>query len=363
MATLSTFANFQPTEEVVEEIDTNTVVDTQSADTKIDTPAVDVQELVSDPNEASFELSLEEPTVTDPSLAAPIVEPKPVTPVTQNWKDLIKGVDPKEIAKELGISEFSLEMNEHILRGGSPADYINAKGVDWDKVSDADIIISDMKKEFPNATNQQLERLFNKKYNQTELAEEEDKEDGLLIMQRDAYKLRQERIDQQRSFKIPEAIIPDTVKTQKELELQQQQQAEEFRIQREQVIQFFENHEITKNLMTSKRVAQDLGELGNFYFKVDKPELITKAMTDDETWGKLVSTPQGEPDIAKRQLIALFAFNPKKFATDLVNYGKSLGQEELVAEGHNAKKPTGVLASMVEERPTYSLGKGGVSKT
>lgn len=364
MATLSTMANFQPTEtEVVETVETVVtepiVVEPEVVVTE---PVIEpVVEVAKEANESSFDLTLDIPIVEAKVEPVVAVETK-VTPQVTSWKDAIKGIDKKEIAKALGFNDFSIEMDEHLSRGGAAEDYINAKGFDWNKVADADLVISEMKKEFPNATQAQLERLFNKKYNQTELAEEEDKEDGLLIMSADARKLREKRIEEQSKFKLPEQVITEAAKTQEEFQIQQQKSIEQAQRHHQEVIQFYENNEATKNLMSSKRVAIDLGDNGSFNFKIDKPELITQALTNAETWGKLTSTPQGEPDVLKQQLIGLFAFNPQKFAMELVNYGKSLGEEKLVSEGQNAKKPVGVLTSMVDVKPTYSIGKGGQSK-
>ena len=363
MATFSTSPNFQPSDpEVIDPIET-VIIDPVIADPEVVIPASVIDPIVEtkEANESSFDLTLDAPEViTKVDTIIPPVETK--QPQVTSWKDAIKGIDKKEIAKALGFNDFAIEMDEHISRGGAASDYINAKGFDWNKVSDADLVISEMKKEFPNATQTQLERLFNKKYNQTELSEEEDKEDGLLIMSSDARRVREKRIEEQGKFKMPEQIIPEGVKTQQEFELQQQKSIEQAQKQHQEVIQFYENNEATKNLMSSKRVAIDLGGNGSFNFKIDKPELITQALTNAETWGKLTSTPQGEPDVLKQQLIGLFAFNPQKFAMELVNYGKSLGEEKLVSEGQNAKKPVGVLTSMVDAKATYTLGKGGQSK-
>lgn len=362
MATLSTLDKFVATEPMVTEpiVETAPIVENNVIEPTViqpDTPIV--PELPKESNESDFELSFDAPPITTPSEPiVPVTEPKPTVPISQNWKDLIKGVNKNEIAKEAGISDFALELDEHIARGGKPFDYLSAKGIDWNKVSDTDLAYNQLKEEYPDATATQLQRLFNKKYSQGELVDDEDREDGELQLKADSRKIRNANIEKQSQFKIPDAIVPQSVKTQQELELQQQQADQQIQQQREQIVQFYENNEATKNLMTSKRVAIDLGDMGSFNFKMDKPEYLTKAMTDSDVWGKLTSTPQGEPDVLKQQQIALFAYNPKKFAMELVNYGKSLGEQKFVEEGQNAKKPAGVLASMVEEKPTYKLGKG-----
>jgi hypothetical protein len=294
--------------------------------TTSETPVVPtVEENVSNFNFGDFE---EAPPSTPP------VEETPVAgsaPVQRDWKELIKGIDRKELLKEAGISDFAIEIDEYTKKGGQAVDYLNAKAVDWNTVSDADIVKTDLKKQFPNLTSNEVERLFNKKYGVSAEADEDDKADAELLLKTDAYSKRQTRIAEQANFKIPETVNPVVTENS-----QQQQQAileQQKRI--EETLRFYADHEATKNLMTSKRVALNLGENGNFNFSVERPELLTKAITDASVWQKLTTTKQGEPDVAKLQKIALYAFNPEQFEADLVNYGKSLGVKTLVEEGQN----------------------------
>jgi hypothetical protein len=359
MASLSTLANFKPTEEVAETVTetpiVNEVVENTTTETPVTETVTETQEtpIEQQTNESTFTLDFEQPEIkeTDAQQATTQTEAK-------SWKDLIKEVDPKEILKELGVQDFALELNEYIKNGGDATDYISAKGVDWNKVSDVDLVFNDLKKEFPDATQAQLQSLFNKRYNQHELADDEDKELGVLTLQRDARKLRNAEIERQSKFKIPEKIQVQQGETQEQIFAKIQSENE--KVQKE-IIQFYENNEATKSLLTSKRVAVDLGEAGMFNYNIDKPELITKMLVDADTWRKVTSTPQGEPDVQKLQLLAMIASNPKKALTDIFNYGKSLGKQSVYEEGQNAKRPTGTMPSNgTDEKPTYSLGKGGI---
>lgn len=256
---------------------------------------------------------------------------------TDTWQDVIKSVDKKELAKAAGISDFALELNEYIQNGGNAADYIVAKGIDWNKIPDADLVIDELRKEYPDATTQQLQRLFNKKYNQTDIAEEEDREDGELLMKADARRIRQARIEQQSKFKMPESVQTQSALDLEKIKLESEKaEAEQF----EKVKSYYDNHEATKNLMNSKRVAVQLGDKGSFNFNIDKPEAIMQMLLDGNTWQKVTSTAQGEPDVAKLQEIALHAANPN-YNMDLVNYGIALGKKMMVEEGQNAVRPIG----------------------
>ena len=269
----------------------------------------------------------------------------------QDWKQAIKAVDKKDILKELGVDDFVIELNEYIVNGGQAADYLAAKSRNWNDVSDLDIMRDEFKARYPNLSAEEIERKITRKYMLEEL-DDDLKEDGLIDLKSDAYELRQKRIEKDGKLIIPQRPQPENNEAKK---------AEQDKIAAEQykaAMEFFENHEATKNLMQSKRVAIDLGDNGKFNFNIDKPEQLMRVVTDGKVWGKVINNDKGEPDVAKLQKIALYAINPTKFENDLVSYGKSLGHFKEVEEGQNAKKPGG-KAAQPDEKPTYRVGTYG----
>jgi hypothetical protein len=277
-----------------------------------------------------------------------------------NWKEEIKKLDLKEAAKELGITDFAIEISEHQKKGGSPEDYIKVHGVNWEKVSDEDMVKEDIRRQYGKDTSpQQIERLYNKKYSQRIEDSDEEKEDGLLLMKADARRMREAEIEKQKSYKFPEAITPvikdegyDQWKSEKENE----------KVVSEKINEFYNNHSATKALNESKRVVVSLGEgVPAFNFSVTNPEAITKIYTDGGvTWHKLTSTQTGEPDVPKQHLIGLFSHNPQKFIQDIFNYGVQTGERKKVTEGQNAQRPQAKIASM-ENNGTVSVGVGKFS--
>jgi len=253
------------------------------------------------------------------------------TPSAITWQDALKTVDRKELLKYLDIDDFAIEMNEHIKKGGAPVDYLNAKAVDWNSVPDTDLIIGEMKKEFPDATPTQLQRLFNKKYSQTDLSDDDDKDDGLLLMKSDARKLRATKVSEQSNFKIAE---PKQVQQAAQPEISKEQLEK-----RERFNKIFQEHEATKHLINNKRVTVNLGEgLKPFSYNVD-PQEVFNIMYDPEHNAKYGLTKTGEPDVQQTLEAVLFRMNPAKFKQDLINYGKSLGEKKVVEEGQNIQKP------------------------
>jgi hypothetical protein len=364
MAKLGKLGNFQEAE----------VVETPAIEKTVETPIVETVEVpptvevnsdgalkevvqetpateVIDDHSSTFTIDFEE----EKSIEQPKVEQQ-ASPIT-DWKEALKKIDLKEIAKELGISEFALEINEHIKNGGNAADYLGAKAIDWGKVSHQDLIISDLKSQYPHLSDDKIHKLFEKRYSQSEFLDEDEKEVGLIQLEADAENIRNKRIVEQGKFKLPEAV-PHQIDEQVNQRIAQLQQENLKQIQ--QNIDYLSNHESTKNLLTSKRVVSKYGENGAFNFNIDKPELILKVLTDDSVWGKITSTKEGTPNVELLQEMALFALNPIKFKTDLVNHGKSLGAKGFIDEGKNATRNIATTPSSAhQEKPTYKQSSFG----
>jgi hypothetical protein len=184
------------------------------------------------------------------------------------------------------------------------------------------------------------------------MSSDEDREIGLIQLEADAELVRQKRISEQNAFQIPEvATAQEAVELQNRIAEQQKLQAE----YSQRIIEFFREHEATKSLYESKRVAIDLGDNGKFNFNIDKPENLMAIALDSEKWQRAISINPQEadvnklvPDVAKLQKIALVALNPN-YEKDLVNYGKSLGLKAIVEEGQNARRPIGSTPAQPNE--------------
>lgn len=322
---------------------------TPSGDIKpAETPITPETTPTSEPNVSNFKIEGFD-TPETPEVTVTTTQPES-QPQVKSWKEALSDEnDRKEILKELGITDFALEVSKHQLNGGDPADYFHAKAVDYNKMSDESLLKDKLTKENPFANPDQINLLYKRKYGTTEDMVDEDKEFMELQQKSDAYKERQQRIAEQAKFKIAAPIQFDNKE-------QEQKEAAEQQRQIEAVRKWYAENEATKSLMTSKRVALNLGDNGTFNFNVERPELLMKAITDTETWQKLTSNKQGEPDVAKMQKIALYAFNPEQFENDLVSYGKSLALPGLIREGQNiapSAKVIPVQSPNVEEKELW----------
>jgi hypothetical protein len=269
-----------------------------------------------------------------------------------DWKEELKKANPKDILKELGYDDFLAEFAEFRKNGGDAYKYLEAKAFDWETVNHQDLVLDELKLQYPHLTDDKIEKLYQAKYKQSEYASDDDKEIGAIQLEADAELIRQKRIAEQKTFQIPDVMNSQEVNQFQE-RIAEQQKIENERVQ--QALQFFKEHEATKNLMDSKRVAIDLGDNGKFNFTVDKPETLMAVALDSEKWQRAIAVNPQEadpsklvPDVAKLQKIALVALNPN-YEKDLVNYGKSLGLKSIVEEGQNARRPIGSTPAQPNE--------------
>lgn len=351
---LSTYSEtIQPIEAPVVE---TPIVETPAPETPvIETPMPEtpVVESAVEENESNFSFDevVETPTPETPT---------PETPIF-NFDEEIKKVDKRELLKKVGVSDFAIELDEHLANGGKAEDYLSAKAIDYNQVSDEDLLKADIRKQYVAAgqkiTQKQVDILFERKYTLDENATEDDKEILDLQLKTDANNLRQAKITEQQKFKINHTPVLHTDEAYEQWKTERESQPQLI----EKAKNYFLNHEATKTLNESKRVTVNLAEgVAPFNFVVDKPEMITRNLTDGgEMWNKLTSTKTGEPDVPKQQLITVFAANPQKFMQDIFNYGLSTGQRKLVSEGQNATRPATPVHSITGEKATFRTGTYG----
>ncbi len=323
------------------------VVNEEATSTVVTEPEAQVEENVTAFSMPNFGDEPDEETSTEAQSSAQVQ--------VTDWREELKKSNPKDILKELGYDEFVADFAEFRKNGGDAYKFLEAKAFDWNNVSHTDLVFDELKLQYPNLTDDKIEKLYQARYKQTEFAADEDREVGLIQLEADAELVRQKRIQEQQQFRIPEVSRPQEVDNQLQYAEQERLLAE----QQQQVLQFFREHDATKSLIESKRVAIDLGDNGKFNFNIDKPENLMAVALDGEKWQRAISVNPQEadpakliPDVAKLQKIALVALNPN-YEKDLVNYGKSLGLKAIIEEGQNARRPVG----SVPAQPNESLGE------
>lgn len=343
-----------------------------------DTPAPDpvtppvIPDTPAPSNEGQPAVELTDEQISQSTFDIPELEEEPVTPPASqsaatpasfNWKDEIKKIDRKELLKEAGLTDFAIELNEHLAKGGKAEDYLSARAIDYNSISDEALLKSQIKKQYTTPTStpspQQIDLLYNRKYGIPEDASDDDKMFADLQAKSDANNIRQQAIAEQQKYKLPEGVIPQTDEAYSRWKEQQESQSQVV----EQLNNYYSTHEATKALHESKKVTINVGkDVPPFNFNIDKPEFITNAFTDGgKTWQKLTHTQSGEPDVATQQKIALFSINPQKFVETIFNYGMQWGvRNKIVAEGQNAQRPQAkVINADPNAKPAYKTGTYG----
>ena len=284
-----------------------------------------------------------------------------------SWKETIKKLNRKEVLKELGLKDFTIDFAEYYESGNDPYKFLEAKAFDWNKVDDISVLKHDYKAQYPTFEDSQIDRLIAKKYGFVDGGDEEDNADALLMAKADAHISRQNKIKEQQSFVIPTVDKPQEVaSSQGNIEQIIAQQQEVAAQEYQKVVDFYQKHEATQALSQSKRVGIDLGSEKPFYFNVEKPELVTKAITNGDFWQRITAVNPQEadptklvPDVAKLQKLVIAAMNPN-YEKDIFNYGKSFGLKAIVEEGQNAKKPNGTTPTVPNDSPTMAWGRAAV---
>lgn len=253
----------------------------------------------------------------------------------KDWREIVKGLDRKEVMKELGYDDFTIELGDYRKDGGDVTNYLSAKAIDYNKVSDTDLMKREFASKYPHLEATEQEYLFNKKYGITEFDEEDVQKDKQIALKADAYEIRQKKITEQQSFK-----LPDPLKVQaenKEFEDYKKEVAN-YQAEIQHSTKFIEEHPATKAIIDSKRVSINLGEGVAFNVAVDDPRVITSVLTDANEYDRLKLNDKGELNVELLNQVATLMRVPDLFKR-IFNYGKAEGKRSIVAENQNAKRP------------------------
>lgn len=299
---------------------------------EVQTQAAPATEEVIEQQQAPVDITTSSVSVADRFKDTPTAEP--TEPAKTDFKELVKQ-HKEDLLKELGLDPFALKIDEHLKKGGSAEDFLKAKAIDYTKVPDAILAKEALKQQYKGLTDDEIETIFVDKYKQDEFATDDEKNRGNIYMKADASLQRQKLIEEQQAYKLPE--IPAS-------QAQQEISAEEQAIQLAKMVSdnitYLNTHDPNvKSLNESKSLAVDLGEgVEPFKFKIDDPNVITRAIADVSFLSKLLSDEKGVLNTRLAQKMVMSAINPN-YERDLFNYGKAAALKELVASGQNAGLP------------------------
>lgn len=113
----------------------------------------------------------------------------------------------KEVVKQPEFkNEFLKKLYEYSeVNGGDPDEFLKIHSTNWDNVDAATLVKEQMKAENPKLSAEEVEKLFNHTYKQTEDALDEEKEIGALRLKTEAEKVREAKKAFQAANTVPKA--------------------------------------------------------------------------------------------------------------------------------------------------------------
>lgn len=227
--------------------------------------------------------------------------------------------------------DFIKKAVEYYETYGTLTPYLEATSVDYDQLSDVQVMKLAFDKENADLSDKARERLFAKsleKYNLDEY-DEEEKEIGEALLKRDATKLRNSLKEEQQQF------IQSIQTTQQEPQISE----EELEAQRAEARKVIESG--VKSVVKDNMIRVASGEEGINY-QLDNINNVIDYAQDSSKFLSTFVSENGNVDWNKWTQVVAFAENPTQFINELIKHGKSLGRKSMEAELKNPSqvKPT-----------------------
>jgi len=291
-----------------------------------------------------------EEVVTQPETVAP---QKPVT-----LQEVLRQNQPEAILKELGYDDnlvgFVKDLKEldpkmvNFLNtwksGGDIQTFLREMTTDYTKMPAEQVMRNQLKAEYPNASERQLDVLYKKevveKYNLNS-DDESEIEEGRLLLEAKADKHRADFLKNQQNFLLPKAPEPKPEQPDMEL-VRRQQDFEEYK-------SVVNQHELTKNILSSKQFS--LGEGADKFSMPVNPQDLIDVLFDSDKWSATLVNQDGSPKVEHQLLVAAVAKYGMKFMNEYAKHFKSLGSNEVIDPLENAKPAQGMTPAPTQTAP------------
>jgi hypothetical protein len=268
-------------------------------------------EKVVEPEPAPQPEAQQEPEAPKPESSGDDKAPEPakIDPVEYKFKDdFIKGV---------------VEFYE---KTGDLTAYLQAKTVDFNKMSDEEILRRELREQYSELSDGAFERLYKQQVvDKYKLDPDEWSEDDAQLerelMKVEASKLRSKYVEWQNGFKAPEPEPTDADK----------QMAEQMARFEQEV----KTNPLTKGLVENKKISLKTQD-GEFNYEVEPNALLDMTLDNDRFFAQFAND-KGELDYDRWYKVAAYSNNPEQFERSLINFGKTLGRQEIAKE---IKNPT-----------------------
>jgi hypothetical protein len=196
--------------------------------------------------------------------------------------------------------------------------------VDYNKLSDEEILRKDLREKYPTLSDKALQLLYKEqvvdRYKlDPDRYDELETELGKELMAAEAANKRVGYIDKQNQFRGPE------------LQPQAPQVDEKF-------IQQLQSDPVTQKLMADKNVIIDFnGE--QFSYEVDNAQAMMEMTMDNTKFFNLFAKPEGGVDLNKWYRVLNYASSMEVFEKSLIAHGKALGEADVINRRKNPSTP------------------------
>jgi hypothetical protein len=245
-------------------------------------------------------------------------------PVQQEVKQDVK--PEAEPAREYKFKDdFIKKAVEFYEKTGDLTPYLQAKTVNFEQMSDEEILRKNLREEYADLSDKAFDRLYKQQVSDKFKLDadewgEEDSELGRELLKSEATKLREKYLQWQRDFSAPEPEVSDEYAKTAEM------------LQRFE--QDVRSSDFTKNFLEGKKLTIKTTD-GEFNYEVPQADAVIDMTVDNDKFFSQFSADQGNLDYAKWYKTVAYSQNPEMFEKSLINYGKTLGRSEVTKEIKN----------------------------
>lgn len=272
------------------------------------------------------ETPAETPEPVETSQANPVQVETPETPTPTPAPTEEEILDWKQVLKNEGYDDFALGLLEYYKSTGDITPYLEAKTVDYSALDDAEILRRDLRSKYQDLSDDEFALMYKKKvidqYGLDESYTEDEQRLGKIELKYAAKEVRDRLIEQQKNFKAPERQVqtPDN-----------SQMAEQWK-------QYVDSDPITQQILTGKRITIGDGEQA-VNFELNDVNAVLEQTYNPQKFFESFVKPDGTTDMAKWYKVIAFASNPQAYEKTSINYGKTLGRQEVYNDIKNPPKP------------------------
>lgn len=298
------------------------------------------------PAATATETSKSEQAIETPQPTLPEA-PKAPEVVQPNWQEVLRNQQPDDVLKTLGYDEkavgFLKKFNDLDPKmqaflnvwesGGDIKEYLQELTTDYSKMSAEDVMRHQLRREYPKASQIQLDALYNREivraYSLDSL-DDAEQEEGRALLEAKADKFREQFTQDQQSKLLPSPPPkPDNSQAEAQAEAERVKQFEAYK---SQVI----GDNLFREIAAAKAYTVGEGE-EKFSFPVDPQDLQEVLFTDK--WQENMFDKSGKPNVEHQLLLATVNKYGANFIKELAKHFKSVGGQKAIEPIENASKP------------------------